>query len=264
MIKEQIIRKIIRDSGIATDAVEKDYVLGWLLHGIAKSPIGKSLIFKGGTSLSKMYFPQKWRISEDLDFTFAAPITDRGRFTAEFQKHIPDSLHSYAGINCRIEDEPHHSGGFFTCTVKYTGPVGNGRVKIHITTEAEIGPTTAIKMPQIPAEYEYPDFRVTTYTLENILAEKLRAMIQRKRIRDYYDAWKLLRNGVVGRPNIPLFLKKCRSKEITYSGIHQFFPDGIKDTLKPYVGFITCAGREKINLDGILAELKNDLSEFLP
>jgi len=46
--------------------VEKDYVLGWLLYGFAKQ---SDLIFKGGTALSKIYFPRIWRLSEDLDFS---------------------------------------------------------------------------------------------------------------------------------------------------------------------------------------------------
>lgn len=260
MIGGQIIRKITRDTGIPLYLVEKDYVLGWLLYGVAKSSVGKRLIFKGGTSLSKMYFPQVWRISEDLDFTLASPITDWERFVSEFYGRIPDSLRDGAGINCQVDGKPHHSDEFFTCTMKYGGPIGNGKIKIHVTTEAEVGPITAMKMPRIPAEYEYPDFHVTTYTLENILAEKLRSMIQRRRIRDYYDAWRLYRNGVVTSPGISLFLKKCKSKKITYSRIGQLFPDDIRDTLEPYVGFITCMGDEKIDLDTLLAELRDGLA----
>jgi predicted nucleotidyltransferase component of viral defense system len=46
--------------------IEKDYVLGWLLIGFSRID---SLVFKGGTALSKIYFPEIWRLSEDLDFS---------------------------------------------------------------------------------------------------------------------------------------------------------------------------------------------------
>lgn len=47
----------------------KDYVLSWLLLGISKNPIlSDNLVFKGGTVLKKVYFPD-YRFSEDLDFT---------------------------------------------------------------------------------------------------------------------------------------------------------------------------------------------------
>jgi predicted nucleotidyltransferase component of viral defense system len=55
-----------RDKGLNLMMVEKDYVLGWLLFGLAKK---RDLVFKGGTALSKIYFPKIWRLSEDLDFS---------------------------------------------------------------------------------------------------------------------------------------------------------------------------------------------------
>jgi hypothetical protein len=51
------------------DVVEKDYVLGWLLWGIATDPaLGNQWVFKGGTCLKKCYI-ETYRFSEDLDFT---------------------------------------------------------------------------------------------------------------------------------------------------------------------------------------------------
>jgi Luciferase-like monooxygenase/Nucleotidyl transferase AbiEii toxin, Type IV TA system len=51
--------------------VEKDYVLGWLLAGIAKHPVTTHWAFKGGTCLRKCWF-ETYRFSEDLDFTVPA------------------------------------------------------------------------------------------------------------------------------------------------------------------------------------------------
>jgi predicted nucleotidyltransferase component of viral defense system len=69
MMSPQELRKIARERQLALDLVEKDYVLGWILYGIYLSPLSKYLAFKGGTALSKVYFPSDWRLSEDLDFT---------------------------------------------------------------------------------------------------------------------------------------------------------------------------------------------------
>jgi len=55
-----------RERKLNLNIVEKDYVLGWLLFGFSKI---NSLVFKGGTALSKIYFPEIWRLSEDLDFS---------------------------------------------------------------------------------------------------------------------------------------------------------------------------------------------------
>jgi len=49
--------------------IEKDYVLGWLLAGIAQhGDLRRTWIFKGGTCLRKCYY-ETFRFSEDLDFT---------------------------------------------------------------------------------------------------------------------------------------------------------------------------------------------------
>jgi predicted nucleotidyltransferase component of viral defense system len=56
-----------RERGLPLAMIEKDYALGWLLLGLSGA---KGLVFKGGTALSKVYFPRTWRLSEDLDFVF--------------------------------------------------------------------------------------------------------------------------------------------------------------------------------------------------
>ena len=49
--------------------IEKDYVLGWLLAGIANHrDLAGTWVFKGGTCLLKCFY-ETYRFSEDLDFT---------------------------------------------------------------------------------------------------------------------------------------------------------------------------------------------------
>jgi len=43
---------------------------------MASSPLGEFLVFKGGTALNKLYFPDVWRFSEDLDFTATEELPD--------------------------------------------------------------------------------------------------------------------------------------------------------------------------------------------
>jgi len=69
MITRADIVERVGEWGLAEQVVEKDYVLGWLLWGIATDPtLGQSWIFKGGTCLKKCYI-ETYRFSEDLDFT---------------------------------------------------------------------------------------------------------------------------------------------------------------------------------------------------
>ena len=76
---------------------------------------------------------------------------------------------------------------------------------------------------QIPQHYDYSKFSVKIYTLETILAEKLLTILQRGKIRDYYDAWKLLKEKKVKASIKELFLNKCQSEGIELTGTEQFF-----------------------------------------
>ena len=66
MIDRRELAKMARERRLSLVMIEKDYVLGWILFGISTSL--SYLVLKGGTALSKVYFPEVWRLSEDLDF----------------------------------------------------------------------------------------------------------------------------------------------------------------------------------------------------
>jgi len=68
MIKPGEIQQIARVVGVRDQQIEKDYILSWILFGIAKhEQLSKAIVFKGGTVLKKVYF-EDYRFSEDLDF----------------------------------------------------------------------------------------------------------------------------------------------------------------------------------------------------
>ena len=80
MIKKIEILTKAKELNLKPDIVEKDYVLNWILAGIAADPVlSKSQIFKGGTCLKKCFF-ENYRFSEDLDFT----LTDQETLNSEF------------------------------------------------------------------------------------------------------------------------------------------------------------------------------------
>lgn len=69
MINKQEIMDFARAFSLSVNTIEKDYVLGWLLAGIANDiEIFEKWIFKGGTCLKKCYF-ETYRFLEDLDYT---------------------------------------------------------------------------------------------------------------------------------------------------------------------------------------------------
>jgi len=53
-----------------------------------------------------------------------------------------------------------------------------------------------------------------------------------------------------------LFLKKCKSKGVEFSGTGQFFPDGIEDALKKHLPRLTRLANEPIEIGEMLSETR--------
>lgn len=68
MIRKQDILDRAAEWQLRPEIVERDYVLGWLLAGLAELPFRDQWVFKGGTCIKKCYF-ETYRFSEDLDFS---------------------------------------------------------------------------------------------------------------------------------------------------------------------------------------------------
>lgn len=57
MIKPGEIQNKARQVGVRDQQIEKDYILSWILQGIAQHPqLSEQIVFKGGTVLKKVYF----------------------------------------------------------------------------------------------------------------------------------------------------------------------------------------------------------------
>ncbi len=68
--------------------------------------------------------------------------------------------------------------------------------------------------------------KIPVYPLEEILAEKLRSLLQRGKSRDYYDVWALLnhhRERIDLRAAKTIFQKKCGHFSIPFKGVDDFF-----------------------------------------
>lgn len=87
------------------------------------------------------------------------------------------------------------------------------------------------------------DQEVFVYSLEEIVAEKLRALLQhlqklekrgwsRSRARDYYDPWKILKSypHQLNKETLPnLFLEKCKVRKVNFDGPGKFFDKTLID-----------------------------------
>jgi len=226
MINRQEILEFAGELGLAPDVVEKDYVLGWLLAGIAAHAIlGEQWIFKGGTCLKKCYF-ETYRFSEDLDFTVNDGNTLTEATLIDAFSKIADWVYERAGIELptdtqRFELFPNPRGHIAVQgRVGYRGPLGRRgdppRVKLDLTADELVILEPEIRAVHHPST-DRPDegLHVSCYPFEELFAEKLRALMERQRPRDLYDVVHLFRHEEVSVDQAAVhstLLEKCRFK----------------------------------------------------
>ena len=231
MIKKSEILWHAKNTGLLASIIEKDYVLGWVLAAIFKNPIlRKKWVFKGGTCLKKCYF-ENYRFSEDLDFT----ILDDSHINIDFLHSvftsIVDWIYEKSGIDIpknNIEFETYKNKlGKISCQGKlsYSGPLSHmvsvrqwPRIKLDLTShEILVESSKETKIIHPYSDWADQSFTAITYTYEEILAEKTRALGERARPRDLYDVINLFRQAdknINPRNILNILEKKCFLKNI--------------------------------------------------
>ena len=194
MITPGEIQQIAGRLGLRATQIEKDYIIGWVLKGISSNEyLKKRLLFKGGTALRKIYF-HGYRLSEDLDFTYAGDDYS----TEEIKKHFEELialLKEEARITLNIQDEIVHQTGNYNFYLGYTGPLGGTRANKSIKIDIANDELLCNDPVEKNVNNEYSDlkeeFSIFCYTLGEIITEKMRSLMQRTFPRDVYDIWYL-------------------------------------------------------------------------
>ncbi len=185
------------------DVVEKDYILGWLLAGSANHGATQPWAFKGGTCLRKCWF-ETYRFSEDLDFTVQEPDLLEPGYLAQVFTDIGMWIRDRSGLEIDVtdasfrrrrnrRDEPTIQG-----RISYVGPLGipsEPKVKLDLTADEVV----VLPLESRPIFHPFSDVAdgrhgesdhladVNSYSLAEVLGEKLRALVERCRPRDLYD-----------------------------------------------------------------------------
>jgi len=235
MIKPGEIQQKAREAGVRDQQIEKDYVLSWILKGIAQHKnLSKDLVFKGGTVLKKFYFVN-YRYSEDLDFTLLddsitkVQIFDWFKATFEF-------VREEANIPLEIIDNNEHEDGGINFYISYIGPLGgqrsNKKIKVDIS-RSEKTEFEPINKKALKVYSDIDDYQLLCYPLEEVLIEKMRSVMQRMQARDFYDIWYLLEEHCLDIGfYMNEFKKKCTSKRIDSST----FPAKLSERIPQYKG----------------------------
>lgn len=223
MIKPGEIQNIARGVGVRDQQIEKDYILSWLLQGIAQhEQFSIAIVFKGGTVLKKVYF-EDYRFSEDLDFTLLDnDISNEQIF--EWFSEVFEYIQDEANIPLEIIDNNEHEDGGINFYISYVGPLGglgaNKRVKVDISRSEQLQ-FEPVMQNTFLGYSDQEDHQLLCYPLEEVLVEKLRSVMQRMQARDFYDIWYLLETHEMDVAFYSIeFRAKCESKEIDPTDFH--------------------------------------------
>ena len=257
MIDRQELSDFARELSLSLNVVEKDYVLGWLLAGIAANEtLTGHWVFKGGTCLKKCWF-ETYRFSEDLDFT----ITEESHLNEDFLlrtfRNISDWIYEESGIEIpadqiKFKVSRFQGGSYAEGRIYYVGPLQQrrnlARIKFDLTTKEKL----VMEPEEREVHHPYSDrpeagIRVSCYCFEEVFAEKVRALSERERPRDLYDVVHLYRHDEI-HPDRSVVMQTLREK-CAFKNI----PVPTKDSL------LTENARDKL-----LAEWEDMLAHQLP
>lgn len=270
---------------VPTHVIEKDYALSYILAGIANQPeLSHTLIFKGGTALKKIFFGD-YRFSEDLDFSVInAP---KGKQLENALSNAitisKELLNNYGAFDIQLkrnpERAPHPKGqDAFNVLVKFPWqPTPLCRIKVEVTHDEPI--ILSHEYKDILHGYdEQIDSKVACYHVEEIVAEKLRALLQthqklvlrgwnRPRARDYYDLWRILKNYSASFSKTRLLKmldKKCNHRNVSYKTIDDFFTtELVNEANQHWQATLGVLVRELPECGSVLDETKLLISKLL-
>jgi len=265
MIKPGEIQQKANAVGVRDQLIEKDYILSWILFGISKhEQLSKAIVFKGGTVLKKVYF-EDYRFSEDLDFTLLNAEIPNEQIFAWF-KEVFEFIKDEANILLEIIDNNEHEDSGINFYISYIGPLGgqgnNKKVKVDISRSEQL--VFEPIMNDVFIGYsDLEEHQLLCYSLEEVLVEKMRSVMQRMQARDFYDIWYLLEeHGMDVDFYVSEFEAKCKSKEL----IHTDFPKKLDERLPQYKGRWKSSMSEQIkdlpDFDQVEREVKKHVKKL--
>ena len=255
--------------------VERDYVLSWALAGLYRRPLlAEQLVFKGGTALRKCYFPD-YRFSADLDFTLRTSLPPqelRSEIEAACRIITEETGLLLVSVDFRtlrdVPGEEAHQG-----RIEYTGPLGRlggdqPRVKLDLTIyERLVLPPECRPVHHPYSDADGLDLIVPVYPLDEMLAEKLRAMLRRARARDLYDVWQLFTH-YVGALDFErarhVLAEKARYKGFTFSNAADFLtPENREAWARSWEASLRRQVFTLVEYDQAVADVERALTDFL-
>ncbi|PCI97674.1 MAG: hypothetical protein COB15_07405 [Flavobacteriales bacterium] len=216
MIKPGEIDRIAVDKGVRAKQIEKDYVISWMLWGIARNEfLNDNLVFKGGTCLKKMHFDE-YRYSEDMDFTLRNDDVTDEEILDNFRV-VFNLIYEESRIKIEVLDgsvDTHIASGSLKFKISYQATHGSDEIKMDVTRgeKIEFDVEQRLMLHNYSDLDEEDETRINSYSLKEVLIEKITALMGRTIPRDLYDFDYLVEEGMELEEVYIEFMRKAENK----------------------------------------------------
>ncbi len=170
--------------------VSREYVQHVFLSCLYRLPESDALAFKGGTALRLLYGSP--RFSEDLDFTGGLKIFHLQKLL----KRAGELVREEALPLETLESKP-TSGG---CLALYSCQIHGDRVQLELNVSLR---SKARTEPVLVATPLYPAYQCLSLPAGELVKEKIEALFSRKKARDFFDLYFVIRQRLGMEAVIP-------------------------------------------------------------
>lgn len=187
------VQRLAAQNKVPPEVIEKDFLIELILFYLSKDKLLKdNLIFRGGTSLRKIYYPD-YRYSEDLDFVLEH-LEDIRQYEKAFEELL---LRINKDYPFQLKQHAEYHDGRWQAFVNYdiiSEIRGNKELKIDVCLEQIIPDFRKREILFSYPGFEKAESSIYTYDLESIISEKVgRILDVVNEARDIYDLWYLLK-----------------------------------------------------------------------
>jgi len=225
MISEEFIKQLAVKWQTSEINIIREYIQHYFLSFFYKQKEAEKFFFKGGTALRIIY--QSPRFSEDLDFS---TLVFSSKVIEKLIKEVLIQL-SYLNIEMEIKEAKETSGGYFfdSKTKIFSKEVG---IKLNFIFKKK-----AYGEAKIINSVFLPPYSLIALNEEDLIGEKTTALLMRKKIRDYFDLYFIIRSPFdksMIKEKLEEILVQLKNTTLDFTQLKPFLPKSFWLILKDF------------------------------
>lgn len=186
MISQTAIQSLAQKRQSTELNIRREYIQNLFLSYFYQQPESDKIYFKGGTALKIIY--QSPRFSEDLDFSSTTPTVNKLediiiRTTREIERE---------GIEVDVKESKKTSGGYLAI-IHFQ--LNNQEVAIQLEVSQRKGINKGVVVTVV--NDFIPPYTLVALSQDQLVAEKIQALLTRQKARDFYDLYYILRANLL-------------------------------------------------------------------